>query len=574
MLAAALILLCQFDVRYHDFLQSGRSEALFMALTQGQYQISQFADDPVVLWFWRNSAGDPEADTLLKRAAMKRNFHLSAVMRWEAKAAADYGGTLGKLDLAGHFDSLAVENPLSFVSLAVRSRRTEPLVAALALPVFRDFRTQLFFIANLLIVFFLAAFMCGFMYVTAKAVFYLPMLSHRLDPQPHNPLKGLIGLALLLLPVLVFRHLFLIFLSYAGLLVFVLAPRERNYLRFICLALAGLFVVSLPLHNLIEFLQKRSRSYLLYEAVHYDSGVEFGSRNDAERVFEAGAYYQRGDFGRARSLYEAMYYTGRREIGVVNNLANIYFQRGENARAETLYHHAMRIGTHGEPFFNMGLLKLNNLEYSESSRYMAEARRLGFSSAVSEPHGIMPTTADCYRMFFAERVELFHSVHPVFLFAMVALFLLTFLPFRFGLPYYCETCGRAMCQKCQDQNTGEAVCQECFTRLKATENVEMETRLKHSSVKRHRRMRLFMAYLINLIVPGSGLIYIGKNFTGIVVVFVVMLAYVPLLFSSMLARPAGWVCLPLAPVLLTFAAAVALFAYVYTFFTLRNYHGD
>lgn len=574
MLAAALILLCQFDVRYHDFLQSGRSEALFTALTQGQYQISQFADDPVVLWFWRNSAGDPEADTLLKRAAMKRNFHLSAVMRWEAKAAADYGATLGKLDLAGHFDSLAVENFLSFVNLAVRSRRTEPLVAALALPVFRDFRTQLFFITNLLIVLFLAAFMCGFMYVTAKAVFYLPMLSHRLDPQPHNPLKGLIGLALLLLPVLVFRHLFLIFLSYAGLLVFVLAPRERNFLRFICLALAGLFVVSLPLHNLIEFLQKRSRSYLLYEAVHYDSGAEFGARNDAERVFEAGAYYQRGDAERARSLYEAMYYTGHREIGVVNNLANIYFQHGENARAETLYNHAMRIGTHGEPFFNMGLLKLKNLEYNESSRYMTEARRRGFSSALSEPRGIMPTTADCYRMFFAERVELFHSVHPVFLFAMVALFLLTFLPFRFGLPYYCETCGRAMCQKCQDQNTGEAVCQVCFTRLKATENVEMETRLKHSAIKRHRRMRLFIAYLINLIVPGSGLIYIGKNFAGIVVVFIVMLAYVPLLFSSMLARPAGWVSLPLAPVFLTFAAAVALFAYVYTFFTLRNYHGD
>lgn len=574
MLAAALILFCQFEVRYQEFLRSDRSEALFTALTQGQYRISQFADDPVVLWFWRNSAGDPEADTLLKRTALQRNFHLSAVLRWEAEAAADYEQAMCKLDLAGHFDSLAAENFLSFVSLAVRSRRTEPLAAALALPVFRDFRTQLFFITNLLIILFLAAFMCGFTYVCAKAVFYLPMLSHRLDPQPHNPLKGLIGLALLLLPILVFRHLFLIFLSYAGLLVFVLHGRERNFLRVICLVLAGLFVVSLPLHNLVEFLQKRSRSYLLYEAVTYDSGVEFGSRNDAERIFEAGAYYLRGDLERAASLYEAMYYTGHREIGVMNNLANIYFRHGENDRAEKLYDHAMRLGTNGEPFFNMGLLKLKNLEYNESSRYMAEARRRGFSSAVSEPQAIMPTTADCYRMFLAEQTNLFHSVNPFFLFSVLALFALTFLPFRFQPPYYCETCGRAMCQKCQDQNTGEGVCQECFARLKSTENVEMETRLRHSVIKRHRRMRLFIAYLINLIIPGSGMIYVGKNFAGIIIVFIVMLAYAPLLFASMLARPAGWVCLPMAPVFLSVAVVVALIAYLYTFFTLRNYHGD
>ncbi|MBE0433385.1 hypothetical protein IBX73_07970 [candidate division WOR-3 bacterium] len=505
---------------------------------------------------------------------MRRNFHLSAVLRWEAKAAGDYEQAMGKLHLASHFDSLAIENFLSFLVLAVRSRRTEPLVAALALPVFTDFRSQVFLITNLIIVLFQAAFMAGFIYVAAKTIYYLPMLSHRIDLQPHNRFKGLIGLALLLLPVLAFRNFFLIFLSYAALLVFVLTARERNWLRFICLALIALFIVSLPLHNLIDFLQKRSRSYLLYEMVHYDSGVAFGSINDSERIFEAYAYKQRGELERAMSLYEAMYYEGHREIGIVNNLANIYLLYSADARAETLYNYAMRVGTHGEPFFNMWLLKLRNLEYSESSRYMAEARRRGYSSAISEPQDIAPSTSDCYRFFHSERISLFHSVNPVFLFSIIALLVLTFLPFRFSMPYYCETCGRAICHKCQDENTGEAVCQECFARLKSTENVEMETRLKHSVVKRHYCMRLFIAYLINVIVPGSGLIYIGKNFAGIAFVFIVMLAYAPLLFPSLLARPAGWVSLPLAPVFLVIAIAVGFIAYVSTFFTLRNYHGD
>jgi hypothetical protein len=574
MLAVALVLVCQFDARYHDFLQSGRSEALLVGLTQGRYEIAQFAGDPVVLWFYRSSAKSPEADSLLGRVAIKRNFHLAAVLRWEARSAVDSEQAMRKLHLASHFDSLAVENFLSFLVLAVRSRRTEPLVAAIALPVFRDLRTQIFFVTNLIIVLFLAAFMCGFVYVCAKTIYYLPMLSHRIDPLPHSGLKGLIGLVLLLLPVLVFRNLFLVFLSYALILVFVLQGRERNWLRFICVALVAFFVITIPLHNLRDFLHKRSRSYLLYEIVHYDSGAEFQSVNDSERIFEACAYKQRGDLERAMSLYEALYYGGHREVGVVNNLANIYLVYGENARAETLYNYAMRVGTHGEPFFNMGLLKLQNLEYSESSRYMNEARRRGFSSATSEPRDVVPSTVDCYGVFLAERTSLFHSVSPVFLLSIIALLALTFLRFRFLLPYYCETCGRAICPKCQDQNTGEAVCQECFVRLKSTETVEMETTLKHSVVKRHRRVRLFIAYLINVMVPGSGLIYIGKNFAGIASVFIVMLAYTPLLFTSLLARPAGWVSLPLAPLLLVIAAVVAFIAYVCTFFTLRNYHGD
>lgn len=574
MLAVALIIVCQFDVRYHDFLQSGRSEALFVGLTQGRYEISQFADNPIVLWFWRSSTGDPEADSLLKRAAMRRNFQLSAVLRWEAKTAGGYEQAMDKLHLAGHLDSLAVENFLSFLVLAVRSRRTEPVVAALALPVFTDFRTQMFLITNLIIVLFLAAFMCGFIYVAAKTIYYLPMLSHRVDLQPHNRFKGLVGLALLILPVLVFRNLFFIFISYAVLLIFVLTACERNWLRFICLALIALFVVSLPLHNLIEFLQKRSRSYLLYETINYDSAVEFEAINDPERIFEAYAYKQRGELEIAMSRYEAMYYTGHREIGVVNNLANIYLLYGKDARAETLYGYAMRVGTHGEPFFNMGLLKLKNLEYSESSRYMAEARRRGYSSAMSEPQDIAPSTSDCYRFFLSERVGIFHSVNPAFLFSIVALLALTFLRLRFPPPYYCEACGRAICHKCQDESTGEAICQECFVLLKSTENVEMETRLKHSVVKRHYRMRLFIAYMINIIVPGSGLIYIGKNFAGIAFAFIVMLAYAPLLFTALLVRPAGWVSLPPAPVLLVIAVAVGFVAYVCTFFALRNYHGD
>lgn len=574
MLAVALLLVFQFETRYEAFVRSPRSEDIFVGLTQGLYEISDFADDPVVLWFWRNAASDPRADSLLLRTDFRRNFHISAVLRWEAKEADDYETIMSKLNLASHLDSSAVENFLSFIALAVRSRKVDPLIAALALPVFRDFRSQIFFIANSIVLVFLATFMCGFVYVASKIVYYLPAVSHRIDIQEHGRLKGIIGFVVLLFPVLVLRNVFLIFVSYAVLLFFVFNRGERNWLRGILISVVGIFVLSLPLHDLMQFLSKDSKNYRLYEMVHYDNGATIDSGGEYDRLFEAYALKQRGRLEEAMSLYEEMYYTGRREIAVVNNLANIYFVYGESARAETLYGYAMRAGSRGEPFFNMGLLKLGFLEYSESSRYMAEARRRGFSSSATEPLDIMPSTDEFYRVLLSEKLDLFGTINPLLFFAAIALFVLSFLPFRFPSPFYCSTCGRAVCRKCQEAEADEVICKVCFAKLKTTENVEMEQLMRHSVGNRRRRMKKTIAYLLNVIVPGAGLVYLNRNFSGMIVIFLVMLAYTPLIFPKFFVKPAGWLSLPLAPIFVVTAAIVALFAYVYTFLAIRSVYGD
>jgi hypothetical protein len=574
MLAVALIIVCQFDARYQDFLQSSRSEELFNGLTQGRYKIAEFADDPVVLWFWRNAANDPQADSLLARTNLRRNFYLSAVLRWEAREAGDYDTAMSKLFLASHFDTSTIENYLSFIALAARTRKVDPLIAALSLPVFGDVRGQFFLIANVLTLIFLAMFMCCFVYVMAKTVYYMPLFSHRIDPQEHGRLKGIIGLAIMILPVLVFRNLFVILVSYGALLLLVLSVRERNWLRVLFMLLITGFIFSLPLHNLISFLEKDSRIYRLYEMVYYDNAVTIEAENDIEKLLVAYAYKQQGNLEKAMSLYEDMYYKGHREIAVVNNLANIYMIYGEEAKAETLYHYVMRASERGEPFFNMGLLKLKNLEYSESSRYMAEARRKGLSSASSEPLDIMPSTREYYEILLSERLDLFKSVHPLFFISFALMFALTFLPFRLSSPYYCSACGRAICRKCSEENDGETMCKECFAKLKSTENVEMEAILKHSVGKRRNRMRSTIAHVINVIVPGAGLIYTNKNLVGLVIVYIVMLAYTPLLVPGLFVKPAGWVSLSLTPIFLAIAIIVAGFAYIYTFFSLRNYRGN
>ena len=156
-----LLFIAQFSVNYQHFVDSPMSDSVFINLTRGVQDISEFADDPVVLWYWRSSSGDPKADSLLKKLHMKRNFYLSAVLRWEAKEATDYNTKVSKLHLATHFDSAAAENFLSFISLAFMHRDPRHIRTALFLPVFSDFRNQLLTMTNLIILVFATVFLWG-----------------------------------------------------------------------------------------------------------------------------------------------------------------------------------------------------------------------------------------------------------------------------------------------------------------------------------------------------------------------------------------------------------------------------
>lgn len=174
-----LFLVSQFSTNYQHFVDSPASDSIFVGLTRGDYAISAFADDPVVLWFWRSNSGDAQADSLLRKTHMRRNFYLSAVLRWEAKQTSDYETKVNKLHLATHFDSAAAENFLSFISLAIMRRDLRHIKTAFFLPVFSDFRNQLFAMTNLIILAMAIAFLSGIVYVLVKIVYYLPALSHQ-----------------------------------------------------------------------------------------------------------------------------------------------------------------------------------------------------------------------------------------------------------------------------------------------------------------------------------------------------------------------------------------------------------
>lgn len=572
MLLTILLLIGQFSVDYERFVNSWESDQVFIDLTRGTLKITDFSEDPVVLWYWRVNTHSSEADSLLKKLNMRNNFNLSAVMRWEASEASEYSDQVNKLHMAVHFDSSGIENFLSMLSLGVKKRDPTLIRTALSLPVLSDFRSQLFLLTNGAILLIVTMFLCTIVFVLVKTVHYLPVISHRIGPRQPVQWMDTIKTLIFLIPILVLRNLYIAFVCYSILLLFVMNSREKNWLRISLIALLVMYILSLPLNNFIIFLTNNGPNFHLYEVVHYDTALDLSpdAQDPYQRQFVAFGLKKQNRLERSLSLYEELYYGGNRNVAVINNLANIYYEYQEDILAESLYYKATLISERGEPFFNMGLLKLRNIEYSESSRYMEKARQHGFSSLNTEPVDIEPSNREFFKRLFSEKLNFDGVIEFIYIIPIIIALLMTFLPLRFSPPLFCTTCGRAVCKHCMKEVGEEVLCTHCFTKFKSTKQAEIEEDLRIAVNRSRKRTRRLIVYILNLLVPGAGLVYCNRHMTGMFFVFLILLVYIPLIMPSLFVKPAGYIAFSFKPVFITCGVIIAVFSYILSFALLRE----
>ena len=569
-----LILFCifaNFSADYQTFFNSPRSESIFVGLTRGEYRLDDFRDDPVTLWYWRSTTESPEADSLLKKSDIGQNFYLSALLRWEAKEQVKYDRTLEKLNLAVRLDSTAIENLFSLIALKVKYRKYQGLGDLVNLPILNSLRTQAFFITNIYLFLLLAVFLAGFGFVCAKTIFYLPVLSHRLDPLKHSPFKNILPFVILLIPALVLRHLFLIYVIYGLILAFIMNRREKNWLRLNTILLIALFALSIPINKFQQFLKGGNRAYDLYRMVYFDSDIRIKPGTAMENEFLAYALKKQGALEEAMSLYEDLYFHGRRKLEVINNLANIYTAFDEDARAETLYTSALAFQK-PEPYFNLALLKLKNIEYLESSKYMEEARQLGFSSLSKTPIDIGPTNRDFYGIILNGREKTRPWFKPLLVIPVILILLSSFVPLKLKPPFFCRLCGQPICGACQKGDEEEPICSDCNHKLEKTKSSEVHEDMRDSLNRRRGLWSRIVSYLINLAAPGTGLIFQGRNFAGLVILFITVAAWLPILVSDQFVKPAGWIALPMGSTFILPAVVITAAAYILSFLIMGEDH--
>ncbi len=568
-----LSFICSFNTEYQNFINSPTSDSIFVSLVRDRARIVEYKDNPVVLWFWRSKTNDSNIDTLFKYIPISRNFYLSAVLRWEALEANSFRDRISKLKLAIHFDSLSIENFLSVISLGLTGRDISLIKTAFVLPIFSDFRNQIFLLGNFCLLLLIALFSTGIVYILTKLLYYLPALSHRLDPMKHNQFKGLLGFALLLIPVLVLRNFFLAFFIYGIILVMVFNRGEKNWLR-LNIILTLLLSIIIVRYNFLPFLSGNSRSYQLYQMVYMDSDVRIMPETKEEKKIIAYVLKKQGFYDEAMAVYEDLYYNqGISSVEVINNLANLYMLYDEDDRAEGLYL-KLRNDKRGEPMFNMALLKFKKIEYLAAGEYMEDARKKGYVSGSKEPVDIAPGNEDLYRVIMSEKIAANQLSRNIFLLLLIVFFVVTFIPFRIQAPFYCAICDKPVCLKCAEQMAEGMCCQDCLSKLKATQSAEIESELKNSLGRQWKRAKKILAVILNIIVPGSGLVYKNRNFAGFTIIFFVCIAYAPLLLKSYFVKPAGWISLPLFPIILCIGVFILFFCYLVSFLLMGGSDAD
>lgn len=556
-----------FNNEFQNFINSPRSESIFVALMQDKKRIIEYKDAPVILWFWRSKTHDTNVDSFLKNIPIPRNFYLSGVLRWEAKEAKDLKEQYNKLKLAIYFDSLSIENFLSFISLGISNRKMDFLQYALSLPVFSDFRNQIFLLGNFVILFILTLFFTTILFILTKLIYYLPVLSHRFDPMKHNIFKGIIGFALLLIPILILRNVYFSLIIYSIILTFIFNNREKNWLR-VNLIMIILFSIAISMFNFIPFLKGNDKVYNMYQMVAMDSDIRINPETKIEKEVLAYALKKQGLYDEAMAWYEDLYYNQNiRNVEIISNLANLYTIYDEDERAEELYRKAM-YSDRGEPYFNLALLKFKKIEYLAASEIMEEARKRGFVSISKEPVDIAPNPKNFYNLLMTRNLKNANFVNINYLIVILVVLFITFIPFQLSPPYYCSICGKAVCRECAEETGDAFYCRACLSKLNATKNEEIEGELKNALGKTKRLIRNILTIVLNIIIPGAGLIYKNRNFLGLLISFFAIMVYTPILLKSYFIKPSGWICFSLNPILFLIAGIVLVICYLISFLTL------
>ncbi|MGQ9701558.1 MAG: hypothetical protein ACUVQT_03780 [bacterium] len=568
-----LLLFLSFNSDYQNFIDSPNSESIFVELVRDKSKIIDYKDNPIVLWFWRSKTNDTSVDTFLKNIPMSRNFYLSAVLRWEAKNTNNINEKLEKIRFAVRLDSLSIENFISLISLGLTTRKFDFLKMAFILPVFSDFRNQIFLLGNFALLLVTALLFSGIIFVLIKFIHYLPILSHRFDPLRHNPFKGIIGFALLLLPVLIIRNLYLTFFIYSITLILIFNQREKNWLR-INIVLIILLNSIFSMFEFIPFLRGTSNAYHIYQMVAMDSDIRINPETKMEKEILAYVLKRQGRLDEAMALYEDLYYNQHNQnLSILNNLANLYALYEEEDRAEELYSKATR-SERGEPYFNLALLKYKKIEYLAAGEKMEEARKRGFISSSKEPVDMPPEIGSFYNLIKTKKFNFSEPVNTFYLLLLMIIFVATFLPFKIQPPYNCAICGKPICKDCAEQTDEEPRCNGCINKLNATKNPEIEEELKYSLGRNQKLFKKILAVVFNIILPGAGLIYKNKNFLGLIIVFWGLMVYIPLFFRSHFIKPACWISLSINPLILVITVVVLFFCYLISFLALGGSDAD
>lgn len=247
---------------------------------------------------------------------------------------------------------------------------------------------------------------------------------------------------------------------------------------------------------------------------------------------------KRGDYPAAISTYNEILSKEPSNVKVLNNLANTYYSLDMAEDAVKYYEKAINANPNDATlFYNYSLAVRSQFNFSKADELLNRAQLLNlglileYESRPPEKKGIVDYTlkpSDLMMLIFQKipAGKNYLNIAVLFLNPMTAILIIMIIMIRVKMKkfYYakrCVTCGIPFCKRCQPVEKNQRYCSQCLHLFIKKDGVAQSVRKeKLDYIEKVKKKKVLMSYILNIIAPGSGSIYLNYFNTGLLALLI------------------------------------------------------
>lgn len=394
-------------------------------------------------------------------------------------------------------------------------------------------------------------FLLSIAFGTVFLIKYWSLFYHDLEENHGSKFDGknlrILGLAIAFIPLFIFIGWGWIFL-YWCLLFWGYANRgEKAIIVFIVLFL----IISAPLFTFLDqikgvCLDDEIAAYhkAIYEGLS-SSTIKFlqelshsKSDNIWIKLLLAEQLKKSGDYPATISIYNEILNKDPSNVKALNNLANTYYNLDMAEDAIKYYENAVNANPNDATlFYNYSLAIRSQFNFSKADELLNRAQSLNLGLILeyelrsTEKKGVVDYTlkpSDLIMSIFqgTPAGKNYLNIAMLFLNPMTIIVIIMSILIRaktkkFSYAKKCVTCGIAFCKRCQPVEKSQRYCSQCLHLFIKKDGVAQAARKeKLDYIEKVKKKRVLISYILNMIAPGSGNIYLNYFNTGLLALLI------------------------------------------------------
>ncbi len=466
---------------------------------------------------------------------------------------------------ATHYDNIAIKlNSSDLESYSIQSiihQKTNPInslkdIALFIINAFSDFRNKIFIYSSLIRIAYLGLFYASFLFLTVLYIKNLDFITKKISGLIKSKNKFFyrtLYILLLVSPFIWFNNIvciYIIFLIYNTYIC--LAKRKR---KFVFAALVLIMMIIPTIGDSINFKIYSPESEISAilnlninpgdnNAREYINKLRVKNKNDAfiYNYLLGFAFKKNGVLDSAKTYYKTAFKYKPADVSLINNIGNIFFLEEQYDSAIIYYNKGIKIdSTNAALHYNLAQYYQMRLQLNKSSEEIEKAYSLDFDkisnfSKNSSNHYNRILIDDNIPEYYINKLlskYIFKDVHlynyflkinvlPIAIIALLYIIILSVLANKQKklFPYKrCSICGHWEYEKELDYFENTQLCRECNSRIVNVSNDTVKVKIVESLKTKYFTQRKTIGFFINLIIPGGGLIYSGKQGRGFLYLF-------------------------------------------------------